>query len=166
MKALEIVDYFQPNFWFLENPRKGLLRTRDYMKGLSYVDIDYCQVSDWGYQKPTRFWGSAELGLLKPLVCEYRTCVNLHKRQNGWMGHKKILGGTLEPGVQRVPLYDQYRVPPKAIYYLMTGYCNKPFGQHTLTTPTMATPENPVQGNRVTQTPSEGLVGPDPPLPG
>ena len=23
------------------------------MAGIPYVDVDYCQFSDWGYQKPT-----------------------------------------------------------------------------------------------------------------
>ncbi len=31
------------------------------MKGIPFVNVDYCQYSDWGYQKPTRFWGSDHL---------------------------------------------------------------------------------------------------------
>ena len=27
LKALEIVNYFQPSFWFLENPRTGYLKS-------------------------------------------------------------------------------------------------------------------------------------------
>ena len=61
LKALEIVDYLKPRRWWLENPRGGLLKGRPYMAALPYVDADYCQYSDWGYQKPTRFWGSEDL---------------------------------------------------------------------------------------------------------
>ena len=160
MKALEIVNYFQPDLWFLENPRKGLLRTREYMKGLPYVDIDYCQVSDWGYQKPTRFWGSAVLGQLPSLTCDSRTCPNLHRRPNGWMGHKKILGGTPEPGVERVALYDQYRVPPKAVYYLVNGNCTIPPRQAM---PQMATESTLTRGILEPVIPKGGGARPDSP---
>ena len=50
-KALEIVHYLQPKFWYIENPQTGLLKGRPYMKGLCYVDVDYCCFSDCGYEK-------------------------------------------------------------------------------------------------------------------
>ena len=28
------------------------------MKDIPFIDVDYCMFSDWGYQKPTRIWGS------------------------------------------------------------------------------------------------------------
>ena len=59
--SLESIDYLQPDFWFLENPRHGELRDREYMRDIPYIDVDYCQFSDWGYQKPTRIWGSPML---------------------------------------------------------------------------------------------------------
>ena len=34
LKALEIVQYYQPHFWYIENPQTGLLKGRPYMKGL------------------------------------------------------------------------------------------------------------------------------------
>jgi hypothetical protein len=39
----------------------GLLRTRSVVQDLEYVDIDYCQFSTLGFQKPTRFWCCAEI---------------------------------------------------------------------------------------------------------
>ena len=54
-KGIEIIQYFQPKFWFIENPQTGQLKSRPYMKGMAYVDLDYCQFSDWGYTKNTRF---------------------------------------------------------------------------------------------------------------
>ena len=55
-RTLEIIDYFQPRVWFIENPATGLLKTRPFMEGLPWVDLDYCSYSDWGYRKRTRFW--------------------------------------------------------------------------------------------------------------
>ena len=42
-KTLEIIQYFQPNKWFIENPRTGALRSRPFMQRYSCVDVDYCQ---------------------------------------------------------------------------------------------------------------------------
>ena len=58
-RALEIIDYFKPRFWFLENPQTGLLKTRPFMLELPYTDVDYCCYSDWGYKKRTRIWNNS-----------------------------------------------------------------------------------------------------------
>ena len=55
-KTLEIVNWFQPKFFFVENPRHGLLRTRDVVKDIPYKDVDYCKYGTV-YRKPTRVWG-------------------------------------------------------------------------------------------------------------
>ena len=48
-RTLEIIHYFKPQKWWIENPRTGLLATRPYMADYPFVDTDYCQYSDWGY---------------------------------------------------------------------------------------------------------------------
>ena len=35
LRTLELIDYFKPRFWGLENPQSGLLKTRPYMEGAS-----------------------------------------------------------------------------------------------------------------------------------
>ena len=56
LKTLEIIDYFKPKLWFMENPQTGTLKNREVVKDLPYYDIDYCMYSDWGYRKRTRVW--------------------------------------------------------------------------------------------------------------
>jgi len=56
LKSLEIINYFNPEYWFLENPQTGNLKNREIMKGIPYYDVDYCMYSDWGYKKRTRIW--------------------------------------------------------------------------------------------------------------
>ena len=34
LAALEIIEYFQPTFWFMENPQRGLLIDRDFRKAV------------------------------------------------------------------------------------------------------------------------------------
>ena len=56
LKTLEIINYFDCEYWFLENPQTGRLKNREIMKGIPFYDVDYCMYSDWGYQKRTRIW--------------------------------------------------------------------------------------------------------------
>ena len=40
LRALEIIEYFKPRYWFIESPQKGLLKTRPLMLDLPYTDVD------------------------------------------------------------------------------------------------------------------------------
>jgi hypothetical protein len=55
-RSLELIEYFQPRWWFIENPTTGLLKDRPFMEGKPFTDLDYCCYSDWGYRKRTRIW--------------------------------------------------------------------------------------------------------------
>jgi hypothetical protein len=55
-RTLEIIDYFKPKLWFMENPQTGTLKNREVVKDLPFYDVDYCMYSDWGYRKRTRIW--------------------------------------------------------------------------------------------------------------
>jgi len=56
LKALEIIDYFKPELWFIENPYSSKMKDRPFMKDLQFYVVDYCMYSDWGYKKRTRIW--------------------------------------------------------------------------------------------------------------
>jgi site-specific DNA-cytosine methylase len=58
LKALEVIEYFKPRCWFLENPQSGLLTTRPFMFEHPYTDVDYCRYSEWGYRKRIRIWNN------------------------------------------------------------------------------------------------------------
>ena len=55
-KTLEIIDYFDCEYWFMENPQTGKLKNREFMKDIPFYDVSYCMYSDWGYEKKTRIW--------------------------------------------------------------------------------------------------------------
>mgnify|MGYP003677421168 FL=1 len=101
-KTEEIIKYFNPNRWIMENPSTG--KMKDYLKHLPHYDVDYCRYSDWGYKKPTRFWTNKE-GFV-PLKCN-KNCGNMNGNK-----HKQRLDHT--PG-----LHLRYRVPPKLIEELL-----------------------------------------------
>ena len=83
LRTLEIIEYFRPEIWWVENPRGGSLRNREFMKGIPFLDVDYCQFSDWGNQKPTRIWGCPRISKLPTKVCDHITCRNLVEVQGG-----------------------------------------------------------------------------------
>ena len=58
LRSREVTSYFNPRCWFLENPQTGLLKTRPFMLGFPFSDVDYCRYCDWGYKKRTRIWNS------------------------------------------------------------------------------------------------------------
>jgi len=58
LRSREIINYYNPRAWFIENPQTGMLKDRPFMVGLPYTDIDYCCYCDWGYRKKTRLWNN------------------------------------------------------------------------------------------------------------
>tara|TARA_R110000744_G_scaffold359311_1_gene466621 strand:+ start:120 stop:797 length:678 start_codon:yes stop_codon:yes gene_type:complete len=59
-RTLEIIEYFNSHYWFIENPATSRMKDRPYMKDLPNYVVDYCMYSDWGYRKRTRIWTNKE----------------------------------------------------------------------------------------------------------
>lgn len=142
LKSFEIIDYFNPSLWFMENPQTGNLKNRDIMKGKPFYDVDYCMYSDWGYKKRTRVWTNKKdwIGKLcdNSGKCGNMINVDNHKIHNVNLGraddklrmkHKVLLDKVgcgsqknqpkdlkfLGKGTNRI---DRYRVPADLIYSL------------------------------------------------
>ena len=88
-KTIEIIEYLKPQKWWIENPRTGYLKSRGILDKYPFVDIDYCQFSDWGYNKPTRFWGSPNITNRESRICDFRNCPNVKLGPTGRLRHKK-----------------------------------------------------------------------------
>ena len=65
-RTLEIIDYLQPKYYFIENPQTGLLKHQPFMQGRPYNDLDYCRYG-MPYRKRTRLWNN--LPFFNPLMC-------------------------------------------------------------------------------------------------
>ena len=70
-KCLEIIDFYQPRLWFLENPDTGYLKSRPFMQNVPYVRVDYCMYGT-DYRKRTRIWTNAHW---KPQLCDRSHCI-------------------------------------------------------------------------------------------
>lgn len=96
-KVLEIINYFNPEFYIIENPSGG--KMKEYINDLiPYYDIVYCMYG-FDYRKPTRFW--TNINGMEIKICN-------HKK------HKLALGqGGCGEGTT---LLQKYRIPEKLCY--------------------------------------------------
>ena len=113
LKTLEIIEYFKPELWCIENPDTSRMKTRSMMVDLPYYVIDYCMYSNWGYRKRTRIWTNKKDW--EPKLCN-GNCGNmigkLHQTNLGNQNYKKLTNG------HTTTLKERYRVPPDLIYSL------------------------------------------------
>jgi hypothetical protein len=105
-KTLEIIYYFKPDFWFLENPYKGQLKKRDVIKKHKYYIVDYCKYADWGYRKRTCIWTNKRK--FKPRRC-YKDCNSM---DDDGVGHRTDVSYLSN-------IDDRHRIPPELIYCLI-----------------------------------------------
>ena len=54
-RCLDIIAFWRPKYWVIENPQTGLLKTREVVQGLNFKDVDYCMYGA-PYRKRTRTW--------------------------------------------------------------------------------------------------------------
>ena len=66
LRTLEIIEYYNPTYYIVENPQTGLLKEQWFMNGLPYKDIDYCKYG-MPYRKRTRLWNNVFNWTPRPL---------------------------------------------------------------------------------------------------
>ena len=86
-KVYEIIDYFNPTYFWIENPATGKMKYYIEEKyGTPFFDVDYCKYSDFGYQKRTRFWYKG-LQSFEPKLCK-KDCENIIETEKKQKRHK------------------------------------------------------------------------------
>jgi site-specific DNA-cytosine methylase len=75
-RTLDILEYFEPKYFIIENPQTGLLKDQLCMWGLPFKDIDYCKYG-MPYRKRTRIWNNVFRWEPKPL-CK-RDCNSMNE---------------------------------------------------------------------------------------
>ena len=86
----------------------------------SFIDVDYCQFSDWGYKKPTRLWVSPSLSKVANMLCDPHTCSQMVDGNDGKGGrrvHREHLGGKQ----MKVSTRQKERMPSALVNYLLQG---------------------------------------------
>jgi hypothetical protein len=85
-KVLEIIDYFKPTYYFIENPYTGNLKNRCILDNDEMKVCDYCMYGKQ-YRKRTAIWTNRELTLKK---CS-NNCPSIIKIGKKYT-HKKRIG--------------------------------------------------------------------------
>jgi len=73
-KTLDIINYFKPDYFFIENPR-GKLRKLDVVKNIPRATVCYCQYGDTRL-KPTDIWSN--------FILEENTLLSEDNKLQGW----------------------------------------------------------------------------------
>ena len=100
-KTLEIIEYFKPKYYTIENPAYG--KMKNYID-LSNTIVDYCKYG-FSYQKPTRIWNNFNyIGRRCNKDCDFMIKINdsfLHLQSCGRNS--------------RTNKKERYRIPPELI---------------------------------------------------
>ena len=105
-KTLEIIKYFNCEYWFIENPQTGTLKNQDFMIDLDFYDIDYCMYNHPA-RKRTRIWTNKKKW--NNLLCD-KTCGLIKDNKHPKFPYLNI------KGINRQNL--RYRIPEELIFSL------------------------------------------------
>ena len=119
-KTIEIIRYFNPSVWFIENPQTGLLKRQEFMNDFHYFDLDYCKYG-FPYRKRTRIWSNLTSWKPRPL-CK-KDCGNIinnkHKETAQRMPSGKKSDWGDNPTIHTQD--DLYRIPPDFVNDLFSS---------------------------------------------
>ena len=112
-KTLEIIDYFKPKTWLMENPDTGLLKTRPFMQDIPYYVVSYCKYG-YGYRKNTRLWSNLEG--FDALKCK-NDCDSMVEGKK----YHRLCIGCSKRGTNKVhKLEERYSIPQPLIHSLFS----------------------------------------------
>jgi len=107
-RTLDIISYFKPDTWFIENPQTGKLKDQPMMQNLPYYDVDYCRYGKL-YRKRTRIW--TNLVGFQPRLCRGKgKCTAMEG------GHHILSVGCGAPEYgPGMSLHDKYSIPAQLL---------------------------------------------------
>ena len=108
-KTLEIINYFDCTYWFIENPQTGKLKDQAFMKDLQYCDVDYCMYGK-PYRKRTRIWTNKKINLL---LCNKNCGSFINNKHLGSCGN-----GQTQYSDKSYSIYEKYSIPEDLIFSL------------------------------------------------
>ena len=112
LKTMEIIDYFKPKHYFVENPKDS--KIWDYIPDEfkdKYIIVDYCFFG-YDYKKPTKILTNKDL-------TNKRCSCKKHGMRLGLVGCKMENCETVEK-VDNTTLLQRYSIPPKLLDYLFS----------------------------------------------
>ena len=122
-KTLEIIDYFQPEYYIIENPQTGYLKKQSFMDGIPYVDVDYCKYG-MPYRKRTRIWNNVHGWTPRPLCKKDCDSMNGNKHvKEAQHTHSSNNDYAITPK-QHFKQSELYVIPPALIFDIFSSMDN------------------------------------------
>lgn len=112
LKTIEIINYFDCEWWFIENPESGKLKEQPFMIDLPYVDGDYCMYGK-PYRKRTRFWTNKKYQESPLKLCNKECGSFINGKHIGNVG----CGNPIYTD-KHYTKQEKYSIPPELIYSL------------------------------------------------
>ena len=81
-RCRDIISYFQPLAWFIENPHSGMLKSRDVVSDLPSVVVDYCMYG-YPYRKRTIIFTNC-VGQRWTVLCNHDCASSDGERHTSW----------------------------------------------------------------------------------
>ena len=117
-RCLDIIRFWRPRFWVIENPQTGLLKTRVVVQGLAWKDVDYCAYQDPVlYRKRTRLWTNCTNWAPRP------PCTHTGHPHSAQKGPQRVRGTGLFLQDDVLTVHTLHQVPPALTRELME-YCS------------------------------------------
>jgi len=114
-KTIEIIEYFKPKNYFIENPLHSkiwdFVENKQYLE--NYINVCYCYFG-YEYKKPTKILTNKSLKN-KMCICKG---IPKHKINLGSCSKEFLLSKGLEH-IDQTSLEQRYSIPPKLIDYLL-----------------------------------------------
>ena len=79
LKTIEIIKYFNPKYFVIENPQTGLLKNQEFMDEFEFKDVDCCKYG-MPYRKRTRLWNN--ITTWKPRHLCKKDCGNIRNKKH------------------------------------------------------------------------------------
>ena len=118
-KVFEIIDYFNPSVYFIENPRGLMRHTKIIIDRKCFInECSYCKYG-FPYMKNTDIFSNKNI-ILNKCFYKRKNIINDCHHETIAGSHKDRVRG----GVQRVKRHQAYKIPPKLIKDLFSIYGN------------------------------------------
>lgn len=118
-RVMEIIDYFKPKSWFIENPR-GLLQ--HYLPFKNWIEhnnankgLVYYGNYNWGFPKPTNIWSNLQLWQEKKPIMDKSLCSIRYSKGKIKYDYKQYSSAGAE---------ERSKIPPDLIERLYELYFN------------------------------------------
>ena len=119
-RTIDIIRYFEPQYWIIENPQTGKLKEQYLMTELPFKDVDYGKYG-MPYRKRARLWNNVECWTPRPLCQRGCDSMSDNGRRHTESAQRRPPDGRVREEVQTRGVYKE---PESLISQISTSINN------------------------------------------